>query len=217
MTQKLVNEIIYHVKTSDTTIGRISFVGHSLGCILIRSAIQKPELVALSSKFHTYLSLSGPHLGTMYNNSNLVNAGMWVMQRWKKSGSLQQLALKDHSDIRQTFMYKLSENSNLHLFKSVLLAGSSQDKYVPIHSARVELCKSAVKDNSVVGEAYKEMVNNILGKVVDSDVELVRYDVHHALPNNTNSLIGRAAHIAVLDSELFIEKFLVIAVLKYFQ
>jgi hypothetical protein len=28
---------------------------------------------------------------------------------------------------------------------------------------------------------------------------------------------GRAAHIAVLDSELFIEKFLVIAALKYFQ
>ena len=27
----------------------------------------------------------------------------------------------------------------------------------------------------------------------------------------------RAAHIAVLDSELFIEKFLVIAVLKYFR
>ena len=71
--------------------------------------------------------------------------------------------------------------------------------------------------------------------MVDSDVELVRYDVHHALPNNTNSLIGkfnqedfivlsmnsffsgRAAHIAVLDSELFIEKFLMIAVLKYFQ
>ena len=65
--------------------------------------------------------------------------------------------------------------------------------------------------------------------------ELVRYDIHHALPNNTNSMIGRwevtfvrgfdhfdlnfcrAAHIAVLDSELFIEKFLVIAVLKYFR
>ena len=90
---------------------------------------------------------------------------MWVMQRWKKSGSLQQLAMKDSSDIRQTFMYKLAENSNLHLFKNVLLAGSSQDKYVPIHSARVELCKPAIKDNSVVGAAYKEMVNNILGKV----------------------------------------------------
>jgi hypothetical protein len=33
-------------------------------------------------------------------------------------------------------------------------------------------------------------VKNILGPVVDSDTELVRYDVHHALPNNTNSLIG---------------------------
>ena len=56
----------------------------------------------------------------------LVNAGMWVMQRWKKSGSLQQLALKDSADIRQTFMYKLSQQSNLHFFKNVLLAGSSQ-------------------------------------------------------------------------------------------
>ena len=87
------------------------------------------------------------------------------MQRWKKSGSLQQLALKDSSDIRKTFMYKLSENSNLHFFKNVLLAGSSQDKYVPVHSARIELCKSAIKDNSVTGTAYKEMVHNILGKV----------------------------------------------------
>ena len=71
MTKKLVNEIIYHVKTSDTEIERISLIGHSLGCILLRSAIQKPELAALSSKFHTYLSLSGPHLGTLFNNSNL--------------------------------------------------------------------------------------------------------------------------------------------------
>ncbi len=36
----------------------------------------------------------------------------------------------------------------------------------------------------------REMVKNILGPLVDSDTELVRYDVHHALPNNTNSLIG---------------------------
>ena len=94
MTRKLVNEIMYHVKTSYLNIGKISFIGHSLGCILIRSAIQKPELASFSSKFHTFLSLSGPHIGTMYNNSGLVNAGMWMMQKWKKSGSLQQLALK---------------------------------------------------------------------------------------------------------------------------
>ena len=67
--------------------------------------------------------------------------------------------------------------------------------------------------------AYKEMVNNLIGPILRSrrGTTLTRYDVHHALPSNTNALIGRAAHIAVLDSELFIEKFLIISALKYFQ
>ena len=76
---------------------------------------------------------------------------MWFMQKWKKSGSLHQLAMKDATDIRQTFIYKLSQRSNLHRFRHVLLAGSTQDRYVPWHSARIELCKAAVKDNSITG------------------------------------------------------------------
>jgi hypothetical protein len=69
-----------------------------------------------------------------------------------------------------------------------------------------------------IGAAYREMVHNILYPIVSKpEVTFVRYDVHHALPNTANSLIGRAAHIAVLDSELFIEKFLVVTGLKYFR
>lgn len=34
---------------------------------------------------------------------------MWFMQKWKKSGSLLQLSLKDQQDPRQTFLYKLSQ------------------------------------------------------------------------------------------------------------
>jgi hypothetical protein len=68
------------------------------------------------------------------------------------------------------------------------------------------------------GAAYREMVHNILSPILSkTEVNFVRYDVHHALPNTANSLIGRAAHIAVLDSELFIEKFLVVTGLKYFR
>ena len=37
--------------------------------------------------------------------------GMWLMQKWKKSGSLLQLSLKDHADPRQTFLYKLSQKT----------------------------------------------------------------------------------------------------------
>ena len=62
------------------------------------------------------------------------------------------------------------------------------------------------------------MVNNILQPIIfKSDINFIRYDVYHALPSSaTNNLIGRAAHIAVLDSELFIEKFVTVAILKYF-
>ena len=70
----------------------------------------------------------------------------------------------------------------------------------------------------LLGAAYREMLHNIMSPIVNRPgTTLVRYDIHHALPSNTNALIGRAAHIAVLDSELFIEKFLIVTALKYFK
>lgn len=93
------------------------------------------------------------------------------MQKWKKSGSLLQLTCRDHSDPRQTFLYKLSKKAGkchsasarfigfglfhiqtfnfvlgLQFFKNVVLVGSLQDRYVPYHSARIEMCKTALKD-----------------------------------------------------------------------
>jgi hypothetical protein len=120
-------------------------VGHSLGNVIIRSALTRPQMKFLLPRLHTFLSLSGPHLGTLYNSSGLVNmgnraiflpgealtvdfAGMWFMQKWKKSGSLLQLCLKDSADTRQSFLYRLSQKSTLHHFKNVLLCGSGQDR-----------------------------------------------------------------------------------------
>ncbi|KAK9305934.1 hypothetical protein QLX08_003181 [Tetragonisca angustula] len=218
MTDRLVAEILHHIETSGLNPTKVSFIGHSLGTIIIRSALTRPQLRPLLPRLHTFLSLSGPHLGTLYNTSGLVNAGMWFMQKLKKSGSLLQLAMKDAPDVRRSFMFRLSQKSNLEKFKHVLLCGSAQDRYVPLHSARIELCKAAVRDSTDQGAAYREMVHNILYPVMStSGVSLVRYDVHHALPATANALIGRAAHIAVLDSELFIEKFLLVAGLKYFR
>ena len=39
----------------------------------------------------------------------------------------------------------------LEYFRNVLLVSSTQDRYVPYHSSRIELCKSAVKDTSGMG------------------------------------------------------------------
>lgn len=165
-------------------------------------------------------------------------SGLWFMQKWKKSGSLLQLTCRDHSDPRQTFLYKLSKKagkplrrsltpylnrstqhyypssavtlcpcsnqamwhkknapvlviglvapsweridvshgtdwldnpgvwvpglketlscvcslSGLQYFRNVVLVGSLQDRYVPYHSARIEMCKTALKDKQT-GEA----------------------------------------------------------------
>ncbi|XP_022657922.1 uncharacterized protein LOC111248975 isoform X2 [Varroa destructor] len=221
LTDRLVAEILGHIQIYNLKPNRISFIGHSLGNIIIRSALTRPQLKPYLKTLHTFLSLSGPHLGTLFNSSGLVNMGMWFMQKWKKSGSLLQLAMRDAADIRSTFLYRLAQAGGLEYFKHVLLFGSSQDRYVPIHSARIELCKAAMKDSTNLGAAYREMVHNLLGPVMarsGKSCQFVRFDVHHALPTNTaNSLIGRAAHIAVLDSELFIEKFMVVTGLKYFS
>lgn len=86
------------------------------------------------------------------------------MQKWKKSGSLLQLCLRDAADLRQSFLYRLSQRSTLHQFKNVLLCGSSQDRYVPPHSARLELCKSAVQDMSNLGIVYRWVDQFISGR-----------------------------------------------------
>lgn len=52
-----------------------SFIGHSLGNIIIRSVLTRPRFRYYLNKLHTFLSLSGPHLGTLYNNSTLVSTG----------------------------------------------------------------------------------------------------------------------------------------------
>lgn len=76
----------------------------------------------------------------------------------------------------------------------------------------------AVDSMSIKRFVHRELVHNIMSPIISRpELTLARYDVHHALPNTANTLIGRAAHIAVLDSELFIEKFLLVCGLKYFS
>lgn len=84
MTDKLVAEILYHVEACGLNPSKISFIGHSLGNIIIRSAITRPQMKHLLPRLHTFLSLSGPHLGTLYNNSGLVNMGivLCLVQLW---------------------------------------------------------------------------------------------------------------------------------------
>ena len=73
---------------------------------------------------HTLVTLSSPHLGFMYNQSSIVNAGMWLLKRWKKSKCLQQLSFSDAPQLDQTYLYKLTKYKTLSWFKNIILIAS---------------------------------------------------------------------------------------------
>ena len=106
-------------------LARISFVGHSLGGLIIRAAL--PHLEEFKDKFFTYMSLSSPHMGYMYNSNKLFDAGMWFLKKWRKSKCLLQLSMSDTNDLEESALYKISCSPGLNWFKNIVLASSYQD------------------------------------------------------------------------------------------
>ena len=53
---------------------RISFLGHSLGGLIIRAAL--PHLEEYENKMYTFMTLSSPHLGYVYTKSKIIEAGI---------------------------------------------------------------------------------------------------------------------------------------------
>lgn len=109
MGKNLAREVVSFLETEENNnlVGRISFIGYSLGGVIIRAAL--PHLEKYSERFFSYVSLASPHLGYLFNSSSLVDAGMWVMKKWMNNRCIQQLSLKDNKDIEKCFMYKLAK------------------------------------------------------------------------------------------------------------
>ena len=80
-----------------------------MGGIIIRTAL--PRLEQFSKKFYTYISLSSPHVGFLYNPSKLIDAGLWIINNVQKSLSIQQLTMQDNIKKVTTDKIKL-ENGN---------------------------------------------------------------------------------------------------------
>lgn len=93
---------------------RVSFIGHSLGGVVIRwalqvqldhsphthshsvtlssvliHAMQEPMIRPLLRNVHAFISLASPHVGTLFPESQLVSVGMWALFQFKKYKSLQ--------------------------------------------------------------------------------------------------------------------------------
>jgi len=182
---------------------KISFIGHSMGGLIIRAAL--PYLQSLSDKFSFLITLSTPHLGYGYKSSTLVDAGMWFIKKFKKSLSMQQLTMSDDKTLESTCLYKLSKLEGIEWFKDLSFVSSFQDEYTPYESARVQVSTTANNDKN--GVIMKRLSENLLSRVQADKIH--RIDVDYKIKKkNLDTFIGRAAHIEMLDNESMINMIL---------
>ncbi|KAJ1686214.1 hypothetical protein LUZ63_017604 [Rhynchospora breviuscula] len=188
---------------------KLSFVGHSIGNIIIRTALSESVLGPYLKHLYTYMSISGPHLSYCYSSNSLFNSGLWLLKKFNKIQCIHQLTMTDETDLYNTFFYKLCKEKTLENFKNILLLSSPQDGYVPYHSARIELCHLSSYDNSKRAEVFTEMLNCCLDQFRAPTSEkrvLMRCDVNFDTSSqgrNLNTIIGRAAHIEFLETDTY--------------
>jgi hypothetical protein len=206
MGNKLAIEVESYIKewNDGLIFKKISFIGHSIGGVIIRSAL--PHLEKFKDKFWMYISLSSPHLGYAFSESTLIKTGIWFLKRWKNSKCLEQFLQNDNINLDETCIYKLSNYDGLNWFNYVYLLSSHQDNYSPYESSRVQLNNSMISQKDKKTENYKNMVYNILSKITNNNLK--RVDVNFVIQEkNFDSFIGRTAHIQFLENTDFMKTF----------
>jgi hypothetical protein len=214
MGKRLANEVENFINENcpESVLTKLSFIGFSIGGVICRAAI--PFLLKYKDKMVNFITFSSPHLGTITSLNHIVDAGMWIIKKWKKSISLLQLCMDDFQNYKDSLIYKLSNNNALSYFKNIILAGSHEDQYVPFESARIEITQKIGSDH-IKGNIIKEMVSNVW-KNVEADT-VHRLDVDFLISEKSlDSFIGRAAHILFLDSD-YLMKILIYRFSEYFE
>lgn len=200
---------------------RLSFVGHSMGNIIIRAALTDAAMKPLLQYLYTFLSISGPHLGYMYSSNTIFNSGLWLLKKLKASPCMHQLTFTDEAHLQDCFLFKLSQEKTFEYFQNVLVLSSPQDRYVPYHSARIEMCLAATRD-SRKGPAYATMHQSCLDQILKPSIvnrNFLRCDVNFdtsAQARTLNNLIGRTAHIEFLETDVFL-RFLMWTLPQFFS
>lgn len=76
-----------------TEFTNVSFIGYSLGGIIIRAGLKHLEVI--KDKINVFLSLASPHLGISKLDNFLVKTGVWYMSKFENYPSMKSLAQID--------------------------------------------------------------------------------------------------------------------------
>lgn len=221
MAHNLLSEVREYVEEARNDIQRISFLAHSLGGVIVRSAVglaPEVEMQWMIDRCYTLMTINSPHLGLAYVQKH-IHWGVQFVKWWKKSRSMEQLSFRDSVDFASSFVYKTSLNNACGKFKNILLVGTPHDQLVPYMSSLLVPSKISSEDQSQFGEAYREMMTACLSSIQNSEKSenLVRYTTFHQLgSSNTQKITGRAAHVIALEDSVFIEKLFNISAVRYF-
>jgi len=218
MSERLVSEIQAYCSDKfpflleDNCDGRVSFIGHSMGGLVIRKALESKSLKYFRDKLYTYVSLATPHLGTVYSDSQLVSVGQWALSKFKKTSALKELALQDSLTLSNSVIFRLSLNNVLSYFQHVVFVSSPKDMYVPRYSASVRMnYEPTTNTNTITGkstntqlllENLKSMSDNVLGQIDPDRLVRVTIDNNEGDDKSLNTTIGRTAHICYLDNQV---------------
>lgn len=181
---------------------KISFVGHSLGGLIVRAAL--PHLREYRDCFKTYVSLSSPHLGSV-SSKFFVSAGMKMLGSFKGNESIREMSLTDD----KKYLLQLSGAEGLNWFQNIVFIANFEDGYVSADSARV-----AVDSSVGAKDVTRQMANNIYERLEKATV--VKLGVF--TPNIAKGMdvfLGRQAHVEILENPL-LKRLILAQVSEYF-
>jgi len=199
---RLANEVIDFVEKHSSSfyiIGKLSFIAHSLGGLIVRSAL--PLLSRYKGSFNFFVTLSSPHVGI---TNRLIEGGVMFLSLFKKSKVLEQLTLRDAVNLEDCELYQLASMDELGWFRRVILVGSNQDRYAPTSTSILSDSSDEVPQRRLQMK-FRESLSRTACQTMD-----VSFDIQESPTLDT--VLGRAAHIKFLESPVLIELILLLIV-----
>ncbi|AFZ79010.1 serine esterase family member protein [Theileria equi strain WA] len=180
--KRLASEVNCRIQSDITyeKLGRLTFIGHSMGGLIVREALQYLEY---KEKLYTFITISTPHIGyPRYMRSVLKPVALTM-----KSEALKCISMNDAEDKRESFIYQLSKDHEISNFEKIILIGIKEDYQAFLYSSLI----NATKLNSG-SKISCEMEKNIMENIKNCEITRITFSyakISHYLEKKDNRWI----------------------------
>eukprot|EP01063_Lacrimia_lanifica_P037108 TRINITY_DN7527_c0_g1_i1.p1 TRINITY_DN7527_c0_g1~~TRINITY_DN7527_c0_g1_i1.p1 ORF type:complete len:1093 (+),score=292.44 TRINITY_DN7527_c0_g1_i1:526-3804(+) len=204
----LATELVEYIKAERMRLRKLSFIGHSMGGLVIRAALQSHLLRPYLPLLHTYVTFSTPHLGVCDAGTAKVKGGLWLLSHVLQSASIKQLQLDAPG------LHSLSATDKLGLFNNVIFISSDDDAYVSARSATLDPATGAgvAAKQPRKAEVIDDMHRNLSMHLALCD-KVLRFNVRFhpigraELSTTMERAVGKSVHVAFIANYDFIHSF----------